>query len=462
MKAANTKPCAGSALAPDLCSPRKPAHSGRLLRSATRGLGFLGLLAIALASRSDAQPAPVGARVPALATNSSPSTFPVVPHSTGLEFIDTSFENASSLWYEQATDGTILINLIYDHERASPNRAAGHIHFLIHAKPGSKLNFEIRTLGNVWNGVRASIAKELKTVCISEDGRNWRVIPVDNSSGTHVRFALEMTQPRLYVARVEPYRLSDLARLLEGIRADPKVEITTIGKTVQGRELEIVRIGNPAAPYRVFIRARAHPWESGGNWVVQGLVTRLLRDDADARRYLSRTCYYVMPMANKDGVALGRTRFNLLGKDLNRNWDKPVDGELAPENLVLEKWLEGMIARGQAPHLAIEFHNDGGGLLHISRPPMPGLPQHLARMALLEKLLRQHTWFTEGPTNTAFRNSGTLGDGWLERYGIDAVVHELNANWIAGIKDYAKGQHWMSYGENLALVIHEYFGAREN
>ena len=45
-------------------------------------------------------------------------------------------------------------------------------------------------------------------------------------------------------------------------------------------------------------------------------------------------------MANKDGVALGRTRFNLQGKDLNRDWDKPADPRLAPENYALEKWLE--------------------------------------------------------------------------------------------------------------------------
>lgn len=416
-----------------------------------------GLLAIVLASCCNAQPTPASAAPPAPAAASS---FPIVPPASDLAFIDTSFENASPLWYEQATDGTILLNLLYDHERSSPNRAAGHIHFLIHAKPGATLNFEIRTLDNVWNGIRSSIAKELKTVCLSEDGRTWRVIPVDNSSGSSVRFSVGMTTPRLYVARIEPYRLSDLARFLDAIRRDPKVEITTVGKTVQGRDLEIVRIGDPAAPYRVFIRARAHPWEPGGNWVVQGLVTRLLRDDPDAKRYLARTCYYIMPMANKDGVAQGRTRFNLLGKDLNRDWNKPVDGELAPENRALEQWLEHRIAQQQAPHLAIEFHNDGGGRLHLSRPPVPNLPQHLDRMALLEKLLRQHTWFTEGPTHSAFRNSGTLGDGWLERYGIDAVVHELNANWIAGIKDYAKGEHWTTYGENLALVIHEYFGAR--
>lgn len=32
----------------------------------------------------------------------------------------------------------------------------------------------------------------------------------------------------------------------------------------------MIRIGDPAAPYRVFVRARAHPWESGSNWVAQG------------------------------------------------------------------------------------------------------------------------------------------------------------------------------------------------
>jgi hypothetical protein len=194
--------------------------------------------------------------------------------------------------------------------------------------------------------------------------------------------------------------------------------------------------------------------------VVHGLITRLLRDDADARRFLERTCYYILPMANKDGVALGRTRFNLLGKDLNRDWNRPVDASVAPENHALEQWLERMIARGQKPDFAMELHNDGGGRLHISRPPVPNLPQHLERMALFEKLLRQHTWFTEGPTNAAFRNSGTLGDGWLERYGIDACVHEFNANWIAGLKEYPQGRHWRNYGENLATVFHEYFAMR--
>jgi hypothetical protein len=412
------------------------------------------LVCLPLASAAD------GAKT-APTPRTAPAATPVVQNTTGLEFIDTSFENASPLWYDFAADGTIVVHLLYDHERSSPNRAAGHIHFQIHAKPGSKLTFEFTNLDNVWNGVRGSVARELKTVCLSENGRDWKVVPTESLPADRVRVTIQMTGPRLYVARLEPYRLSDLERFLGSIRSNPLVKISTIGRTVQGRELEIVQIGRDDAPYRVFLRARAHPWEPGGNWIVQGLVGRLLRGDDEARKFLERTCYYVLPMANKDGVAMGRTRFNLQGKDLNRNWDQPADERFVPENFALEKWLERMIAAGKKPNLALELHNDGGGRLHLSRPPVPDLARHLARMEVLETLLRKYTWFTEGHTSESFHNAGTLGDGWLERYGVDAAVHEFNANWIAGLKEYPQGRQWQNYGENLTTVFHEYLGKLE-
>ena len=380
------------------------------------------------------------------------------PLSRRVEFIDTGFENASPVWYDEDADGTIRIHLLYDHERNSPNRAAGHIHFGVLARPGATLTFEFKNLDNVWNGKPGSVARELKAVVISEDGRAWTPVPLESLPGDRVRLTVTMPGPRLFVARVEPYRLSDLDHFLARIRAHRLVDISTIGKTVEGRDLEIVRVGNPNAPYRVFLRARAHPWEPAGNWIVQGLIDRLLRSDEQAKTFLDRYCVYVMPMANKDGVARGRTRFNLRGMDLNRNWDKPADAELSPENHALERWLDAEIASGRRPHLAIELHNDGSGRLHISRPPGPNLQRHLDRMTALERLLRKHTWFTEGSTGQDFRNAGTLGDGWLQRFGIDAVVHEFNCNWIAGVKAHPTGRHWEDYGKALATVFAEYFG----
>jgi hypothetical protein len=377
---------------------------------------------------------------------------------SGLDFIDTSFENASPAWYEADRDGTIQIHLLYDHERSSPNRAAGHIHLRLHGTPGAKLTLEFRNLDNVWNGTPASVASELKTLVTSEDGRDWKPVSTESLPGNRVRLTVVMPGPTLYVARLEPYRLSDLDRLLGSIRNDRRVQITNIGKTAGGRDLEIIQIGAGRAPYRVFLRARAHPWESGSSWIAQGLVQRLLNEDAATKGFLERYTVYILPMANKDGVAGGMTRFNGRGKDLNRNWDKPADPDLVPENAALEQWLERMIAGGRPPHLAMELHNDASGRLHISRPPVPQLPRHLQRMTVLEQLLRKHTWFTEGSTNEAFRNTGTLGDGWLERYGIDAVVHEFNSNWIAGLGTQPLGRHWSEYGENLARVFDEYFG----
>ena len=387
----------------------------------------------------------------------SSSAHAVGENPTGLEFIDTSFENASPFWYEFDADGTILLNLNYDHERNSPNRAAGHFHFLIHAKSGSKLTFEFKNLDNVWNGKPGSVAKEMKTAYVSENGRDWKPVPTEVIEDSRVRLTVEMPGPQLYVARLEPYRLSDLEHFLDSIRSNPLVDIKTIGNTVQGRPLEIVRVGNEKAPYRVFIRARAHPWEPGGNWIVQGLIHHLLKDNEEAKKYIERYCLYVMPMANKDGVAKGGTRFNLQGKDLNRNWDQPVDAALAPENAALEQWLEAMIREGKKPHLAMELHNDGNGMLHLSRPDVPNLNQYLERMVVFEELLRKHTWFTVGSTKPSFHNGGTLGDGWLQRYGIDGVVHEFNCNWIEGLKDYPSGKHWEEYGEGLAKVFDEYF-----
>jgi len=382
---------------------------------------------------------------------------PQSPSKSVVDFVDISFENASPLWYEFDAAKTLQLHLIYDNERSSPNRAAGHFHLRLVGKPNTDIRVELNNLDNVWNSVPSSVARELKAAVISEDGVNWTSIPMEPTPDGRVGFQVHLGSGSLYIARVEPYRISDLEKLLTKIRKHPSVKISQIGKTHEGRDLEIVQVGSDSAPNRVFLRARAHPWEAGGNWVLEGLIARLLQDDDVAKRCLQKYCVYIMPMANKDGVARGKTRFNMLGKDLNRNWDKPSYASLAPENAALESWLESMIQSGKRPSLAIELHNDGNGQLHISRPPVPGLDQYLERMNSFELLLRRYTWFTEGSTKAAFRNSGTLGDGWLERFHVDAVVHEFNCNWIAGINERPLAKHWKQYGEQLTLVFETYF-----
>ncbi len=379
------------------------------------------------------------------------------PTAPPFEFIHTTLENGSPLQWEVASDGTVHIRLLYDYERNSPNRAAGHWHFQLQGKPKSELVLILEGFENIYNGRFGSPVSK-KSICyISEDGKAWRVIPTEFLEGNRLRIRVRLETGRLYLARLEPYRLSDLERLLADLRPRPEVEITVIGRTVEGRPLEIVGVGDPAAPRAALFRARAHAWEPGGNWVLEGLLRFLASDDPAAQRCRKRYVVYAMPMANKDGVARGMTRFNVLGRDLNRNWDQPADPALAPENHALESWLHAMRRRNRLPHLAIDFHNDEGGMLHLSRPPVAQLDQYLARMQRLEALLRKHTWFTEGSTGARFRNPGTFGEGLLERFGIDACILELNCNWIAGLNQHPSARAWMDFGRQLSFVLEEYF-----
>jgi len=373
-----------------------------------------------------------------------------------LTFINTSFENASPLHWEIAEDGAVMIYLVYDQERGSPNRANGHWHFQLQAEPGSQFTLVLNHLLNIWNGKPGVPVSEHTRCQVSDDGRVWRTVETEVTDQAQLRLDVTLTTNVLYVAHLEPYRVSDLDRLLAEIRGHPQVAITHIGRTVQGRDLEIVRIGRDDAPHRALFRARAHAWESGGSWVVQGLIRSLLREDPENVDFLRRYAVYILPMANKDGVAHGKTRFNLLGKDLNRNWDQPPDPILAPENHALETWLRDMIARGRKPDLAIDLHNDQSGRIHVSRPEID-LEAYLGRVDRYEALMREFTWFTEGRTGGTFRNPGTFGEGLLERFGIVGLVQELNANWIAGLPALASAQHWDELGRQYRKVLYHYF-----
>lgn len=382
----------------------------------------------------------------------------VLTWQSDLIFLDTSFENASPLYWEADANNLVNVYLLYDRERSSPNRANGHWFFQVQAKPGAELTFVLHNFDNVWNGQKGSPIDK-RTVCfVSKDARTWQTIPAEKTADNRLRFQVRVDTGSLYLARLEPYRLSDLERLKQAIRGDRRVEITPIGKTVEGRELEIIRVGNPEAAQRVLLRARAHPWEPGGNWVVHGLIKRLLRDDQDAKRYLNAYCVYIMPMANKDGVVRGRTRFNLLGADLNRKWDKPADPAINPENHALEAWLESMAAKGRKPDLMIDLHNDESGGLRIDRPGK-GLDEYLKSMDRLEVVLRKYTWYTERTSRASAGSPGSIGGGLLDRFGVNACVLELNANWIAGLNACPSAERWELFGAQLGEAFFHYFEA---
>ena len=379
-----------------------------------------------------------------------------------VKFIDYFFENASPLSWKIQGDTIVKISLMPDYDNQTLNRQTDHWHFRLIADKGSKVRLIFsKMMADVYNGNLATNwwnSQEDVSCYISYDHKTWEALKTSKLPNMEFLVDFTMKAKSVYIARMPTYAISDLENLKNRIRNNKLVKIIDIGATVEKRPLEIIRLGNPNAPNSIIIRARAHPWESGGNWVVQGLINKFISQDS--KKWQETFCVYIMPMANKDGAARGMTRFNVSGQDLNRNWDKIADSVLCPEKYGFEKFIAGLIRKGIKPILGIDIHNDDYGGIHTARHSKDEV-QFVTNMKFFEKLMREHTSFSEKmeyswkidgkpESNVSFEN------GLLSRYGIEAMVYELNANWISSLNKMPSQTDWMKIGENLNDVFYEY------
>lgn len=87
-----------------------------------------------------------------------------------------------------------------------------------------------------------------------------------------------------------------------------------------------------------FVSGRVHPGETPAQFAVNGFVRFILSDDPRAAILRRQYVWKVCPMLNPDGVALGHTRSNSRGLDLNRCYRCPVaehEGVFAVKELLL-------------------------------------------------------------------------------------------------------------------------------
>jgi hypothetical protein len=384
------------------------------------------------------------------------------PSAPGINFIDYFFENGSPLTWENAGDNLTRIYLPADYERESYNRQTDHWYFKILADSGTHIRIAISKMQpDIYNGKAASdwwnFAKGIPCY-ISYDHETWIPLRTSSMPGHQLLADFVLSHDNVYLARLPVYTVSDLDKLESEFNGDPLFKVIRIGETVEKRPLEIIQLGSDDARFSVIIRARAHPWESGGNWIVEGLVRKFLSERSPEWEETYRV--YIMPMANKDGVARGMTRFNVRGMDLNRKWDSMSDPSLCPEKYALEKFLDDLLSKGIKPSLGIDIHNDDAGSISPSTHKKDD-PVFLNNMKLFEELMRKYTVFSEDvryswDTGGSREEFVLFENGLYRRYGIEAMVWELNANWIGNPGRIPLAGDWIKSGENLNEVFYRY------
>jgi murein tripeptide amidase MpaA len=124
----------------------------------------------------------------------------------------------------------------------------------------------------------------------SYDTENWFRVPTSfDGQVMTVNHTPELDS--IYYAYFEPYTWERHLRLLGEVAENPIARVHDIGSTIDGRDMNLVVIGNPAAEKKIWVIARQHPGETMAEWFVEGMMDALL-DNANpvARKLLQRAC----------------------------------------------------------------------------------------------------------------------------------------------------------------------------
>jgi murein tripeptide amidase MpaA len=175
-------------------------------------------------------------------------------------------------------------------------------------------------------------------VAASYDNENWfRVDTTFDGKMMTVTHTPECDS--VYYAYFEPYSWERHLRLVARAEKNAAVRVHDLGSTIDGRDMNLLVVGDPQAGKKIWIIARQHPGETMAEWFVEGLLDALLdRAHPVARKLLQRAVFYIVPNMNPDGSVRGNLRTNAAGANLNREWMTPTAGR-SPEVLAVKNKL---------------------------------------------------------------------------------------------------------------------------
>lgn len=159
--------------------------------------------------------------------------------------------------------------------------------------------------------------------CASYDNVEWFRVPTRYEDGVLVIDYLPSNNS-VYFAYFAPFSYNAHQNLVHNSQLSDLCRVDVIGETVEGRDIDMLVIGDEGIGKKIWVIARQHPGESMAEWFVQGTIDRLLDEsDSVSRKLLENACFYIIPNMNIDGSIAGNLRSNAAGANLNREWQKP-------------------------------------------------------------------------------------------------------------------------------------------
>ena len=223
-----------------------------------------------------------------------------------------------SPWYGfkvwSKTPGDIKINFTYQESRSRyyPKISRDGIYF----KTLDSTKFELRNAGEGEFGIKAA-PEEIEITISLDENPTW------------------ITAQELYTAhRVKQW--------MDTVSLKPFVTNYSIGKSREGRAMNLMEINEGNPKKALMIISRQHPPEVTGFLAMKSFIETLAGDSQQAKAFRKQFTVFNVPLMNPDGVDNGHWRHNMGGIDLNRDWQAFNQPETrAVRDFLKEKSTEG-------------------------------------------------------------------------------------------------------------------------
>jgi len=195
-----------------------------------------------------------------------------------------------------------------------------------------------------------------------------------------VMMELEVGKEPLWIASQELENSAKVSAWAAGLSEEKHVQVATLGKSREGRTMEVITVGKRKTKKMIMVISRQHPPEVTGYLAMKSFVETIAGDSKLAKKFRRKYTMYVVPLMNPDGVDNGHWRHNTGGIDLNRDWAQFNH----PETRNVRDFMAERVAYTKGKfYFGIDFHSTWDDIYYTLDPKfkgnMPGLiPKWLA------------------------------------------------------------------------------------
>jgi hypothetical protein len=184
-----------------------------------------------------------------------------------------------------------------------------------------------------------------------------------------ITMKLSVNTDTLWVSAQELITSSVVDTWTNKLMTNSYVSKSAIGKSNQGRPVNLLKIGESNDQRMIMVISRQHPPEVTGFLAMQAFIETLCADTDLAKRFRARYNTYVVPLVNPDGVDNGHWRHNYGGVDLNRDWENFNQ----PETRAIRDFMRQKVAdTGGTFYFGVDFHSTWEDIFYTITPELKG------------------------------------------------------------------------------------------